>query len=261
MKIPLSAFCWVCFNQTDISPETYQRMKAEDVFVEMNDEGVYPFTCSNGHETFTLVQQEKFEILFDLGAMAILDGYAREAVSSLAASLENFYSFYIRVISSKFFLKSRDVEQTLSLVKLSERKLGAFYLAYLMNSKEKPPVLSGRVGDFTDPVQFRNKVIHEGYIATTADVVLYGNILLRYIFDLLIELNVKDEAFLDNALQKHHIAQRAKLPNQVPLSVASIPSIIGLRSTKDPSFGTASFQEALESIANNSFYKLYYQRR
>ena len=40
----------------------------------------------------------KFELLFDLGALAILDGYYREAVSSFAACVERFYEFYFRIV-------------------------------------------------------------------------------------------------------------------------------------------------------------------
>ena len=44
--------------------------------------------CSRSHETTAILQEQKFEILFDIGAHAILDGYYREAVSSFTSSLE-----------------------------------------------------------------------------------------------------------------------------------------------------------------------------
>jgi hypothetical protein len=256
MKIPLSATCWVCFQETDQSADAYKRIKAEDIFVEMTDEGIYQFTCYKGHDSFTVIQQEKFELLFDLGAMALLDGYSREAVSSLTAALENFCSFYIRVITSKFDVNAKELANTWCLVSpQSERQLGAFYFLYLINNKKAPPTIPNSA------IKFRNDVIHKGYIATTNEVIKYGQILLEYIFNIMKEFRSENERLLNMAIIHQQISQRAKLPNQVPFAISSIPSIINLRSIKDKSFGNISFQEALDSIANNSFYKHYYKRQ
>ncbi len=65
-------------------------------YVELRDDGRYEFTCENGHTTVTVLQEQKFEVLFDLGAHAILDGYYREAVASFTSSLERFYEFFIK---------------------------------------------------------------------------------------------------------------------------------------------------------------------
>ena len=39
----------------------------------------------------------KFELLFELGINALIDGYPREAVSSFASALERFYEFFCQV--------------------------------------------------------------------------------------------------------------------------------------------------------------------
>lgn len=54
--------------------------------------------CSHGHKTTTIVQNPKYEILFDIGANAIVDGYYREAVSSFTSSLERFYEYSIKIL-------------------------------------------------------------------------------------------------------------------------------------------------------------------
>ena len=64
--------------------------------VEICDDGKYEVTCTRGHKETVILQQQKFEILFEIGAHAIIDGYYREAVSSFAASLERFYEFSIK---------------------------------------------------------------------------------------------------------------------------------------------------------------------
>jgi hypothetical protein len=64
--------------------------------VPIADEVTYEVECSRGHRSFILLQQQRFEVLLQIGAYAIVDGCAREAVSSFTASLERFYEFFIR---------------------------------------------------------------------------------------------------------------------------------------------------------------------
>jgi hypothetical protein len=87
----LAITCMSCF-QADGKPSD------EAVSVEMRDDGLYSVTCRRGHTTVTAIQEQKFEILFDIGAMALLDGYPREAVSSIASALERFYEYCIQVL-------------------------------------------------------------------------------------------------------------------------------------------------------------------
>lgn len=99
--------------------------------VEFRDDGRYELTCASGHRVTTVLQQQKFEVLFDIGAHAILDGYYREAVSSFAASIERFYEFAVRVIlasssgSDELF---KDAWKPVSIQ--SERQLGGFVLLW-----------------------------------------------------------------------------------------------------------------------------------
>ena len=89
MKLPVT--CSQCM-QDDISSSNIIGT------VEFRDNGRYEITCPKGHTSITLLQQQKFELLFDIGAYAIVDGYYREAVSSFTSSLERFYEFFIKVL-------------------------------------------------------------------------------------------------------------------------------------------------------------------
>lgn len=71
------------------------------VTVEFRDDGRYETTCRNGHKSVVLLQEQKFELLFEIGAYAIQDGYYREAVSSFTSSLERFTNFLLE----PFYLK------------------------------------------------------------------------------------------------------------------------------------------------------------
>lgn len=86
--------CMACFQELDHPTNEF-------VSLEFRDDGRYELCCSRGHNSVTVLQQQKFEILFDIGANAILDGYYREAVSSFTSSLERFYEFCIKVLCRK----------------------------------------------------------------------------------------------------------------------------------------------------------------
>lgn len=106
--------------------------------VELNDTGLYTFTCNFGHETTTVIQQQKFEVLFDLGALALIDGYPREAITSIASSLERFYEFYINVICLKHKINIDNFKSSWNHVSSqSERQFGAYIFLYLIENKNK----------------------------------------------------------------------------------------------------------------------------
>jgi hypothetical protein len=57
--------------------------------------------CKQGHITVVTLPIPAFELLFDLGCSALLDGYSREAVTSFAVSLERFEEFTCRLLLAR----------------------------------------------------------------------------------------------------------------------------------------------------------------
>ena len=128
---------------------------------EFRDDSRYEHTCSKGHKTTTVLQQQRFEILFEIGAHAILDGYYRESVSSFTSSLERFYEFAIRVFLDNPSCPDTLVQDCWKLVsRQSERQLGAFIVLWAAAFRTTPDLLSNK------DVEFRNEVIHKGTIPT-----------------------------------------------------------------------------------------------
>ena len=258
MKIGISSFCWACFKETNQTKEDYERLKKElnaeiDLDVELNDDNLYEFVCPNGHKSLTQLQEQKFEILFDLASMALLDGYTREAVSGYATSLERFIEYYILVVSLKHSVSVDDFIKTWKLIsKQSERQLGAFFILQLL---EKKPIKWDE-----KKVTFRNKVIHQGYIPKSAEALEYGQYVLSFIFAALKELQENCSEFLQKALLIHLTRNGDKVPDGVSLANASMPTIISLRSIKSPDFGSITLKEALSSVSKNSFYKHFYRK-
>jgi hypothetical protein len=69
------------------------------IAAELRDDALYDLTCSVGHRNVRAITNEKYEILFDMAAMAYLDGYGRESVATFAAALERFYEWGIRLLT------------------------------------------------------------------------------------------------------------------------------------------------------------------
>lgn len=141
MKIGISSFCWECFSQTDQSKEAYDKLKNElnadlDFEVELNNDNIHEFVCPKGHRTFTQLQEQKFQILFDIASMVLNDGYTKEAVSSYSSSLERFLEYYILVISLRNSVSLDDFTRTWKQMgNQSERQLGAYFILRLQESK------------------------------------------------------------------------------------------------------------------------------
>jgi hypothetical protein len=148
------------------------------VDVEITDDGVYHLSCANGHDSIVFLQQQQFEVLFEMGIMALLDGYNREAVTSFAASLERFHEFCIRMILAQNTIDLNKVNETWkSVSQQSERQLGAFYFLYLSQFKTVPPVIENK------RVKFRNDVIHKGHFPKHKEVMDYGKYLYNYFIE------------------------------------------------------------------------------
>lgn len=162
--------------------------------VEFTDSSIHDVTCEHCQTRYCVfVRKQKFEMLFDLGTRALLDGYAREAVASFSASLERFFEFYVRAYaleraserSGEFGSALTTLEVTWRhVVSQSERQIGMFALAYLLREGREPEFLAGKAMG-TD---FRNKVIHRGYLPTRAEVEDYAARIFALIDRLLTEL-------------------------------------------------------------------------
>lgn len=155
--------------------------------LEFSDSRIHEGQCQHCKTHYCIfIRKHKFELLFDLGTRALLDGYAREAVSSFAAAQERCFELYIRAV----FLESAS-KQALTLEEAmkildktwkhasvqSERQLGMFLMAYLQREGREPEFLTTQqLG-----TAFRNKVIHSGYLPSHEEVTEYAEIIFKNI--------------------------------------------------------------------------------
>lgn len=196
------------------------------IYLQINDENVYEFICTKGHKNALIHQEEKFELLFESAINAIIDGYLREAVSSIASSLERLYEFSIIVMLLKNKIQYDTIKNSWkNLNKQTERQLGAFIISYLFEFKDSPKLPSNK------QVEFRNNVIHKGYFPTYDEVINYGQETLDIMFDILANIKSTCTEGIDILTRTRMIemAKKAREITDLPPITITTPTIINLR--------------------------------
>lgn len=217
--------CMECFKQDGSPPDLA-------IPVELRGDGLYTVTCPKGHLSVTSIQEQKFEVLFDLAAMALVDGYPREAISSTAAALERFLEYCVRVISWKHGVNTDAFDECWKLVsRQSERQLGAFLFLYLLEYEKpvSPWVYDERPesGSATETwARFRNKVVHEGYIPSREEAVAYCGLVYRWIYQIIADLKTSCDKSMKRETFEH--LRRIGDLTDIARSTMTIPTLISL---------------------------------
>jgi polyhydroxyalkanoate synthesis regulator phasin len=238
MRLPI-----VCFACQLDGKEMTQEIKQPVKVMEVRDDGLYVTVCPSGHNVVIILQQLKFEVLFEIGAYAIADGYYREAVSSFTSSLERFYEFVIRAL-----LHARgvpDAEVSLAwqnIAKQSERQLGAFIALYVTEFLVPPKSLNNR------QVTFRNDVIHRGIIPTREQAIRYGQEILDLIRPAMREVQRKHPDTVRKVISDYisHAQRSHGDPNQ-RISTMHVSTIISLAAA-DPTYDERSLEDAVSTL-------------
>lgn len=212
--------------------------RAASVMVPFQESPLYEFTCSRGHQNRYLIENRKYDLLFQAAVKALLDGYYREAITTFAVALERFYEYAIRVLLSPNMpsIGKLNFDSTWkSISKQSERQLGAYYMLFLQEFRECPILfdkpffdecgieLKFRTGD---PINLRNKVVHDGYIPTREQAIAFGegvNYYIRTLISVFHQAEKYDLFKLDEELVK---ATASDLGVQEPVSITIISTFL-----------------------------------
>ncbi|MGF1621530.1 MAG: hypothetical protein ACFCUR_13065 [Rhodomicrobiaceae bacterium] len=171
----------------------------------------------------TVVQQLKFELLFEYACSAIVDGYYREAVSSYTASMERFYEFYFQIVALRKNVSIADFGKVWKLLsRQSERQLGAYVAAYMLAEKQAPDLLPNSM------VEFRNGVIHKGIIPTKDKAVEFGQSVLDTLLPSLNRIKTNYPREVSEIVHHHLVTAREQHSDTTLASFMSYPSVIGL---------------------------------
>jgi hypothetical protein len=228
-----AAFCGICLNAGgDPKPQV----------AELRDDLLFNLECEKGHKSVVMLNHQKFEILFDLGLMSLLDGYSREAVSSFAASVERLYEFCIRVILDHVGVPRDEVKTTWKLVSnQSERQIGAFYFLYLGMFKRVPPSMHPK------RIEFRNNVIHKGYIPSRVEAEEYAGEVYKHILEVLTSIRGGVPGVMHSFIGAELKATYDAIPSGIAKTTLGVPTGINV-TLPDEAFGKRTFAEVLEQF-------------
>ncbi|MDU9393398.1 hypothetical protein [Pseudomonas sp. zfem002] len=170
--------------------------------VHVQEHNLYRAVCPEGHQLVAILDNLPFELLFESGLEALVDGYLRESVSSFAAALERLYEFSIRVqlTAEKVEVDQLDLMWK-SVAAQSERQLGMYIGLRTLKDGKQPALLS------PSQSKFRNSVIHKGYFPDSKEAFDFGEVVFRLMLDEVLRL---DESFKDAvSIQKHAYREKA----------------------------------------------------
>ena len=209
---------------------------------ELNDSNVYEVRCPKGHQAYVVLQQQKFELLLDIGACALLDGYHREAVSSFSSSLERFREFFIRASFLQNGNTFDDIEAMWKqLAKQSERQLGAYTAIYMRECGEVPPSLSSK------NVELRNDVVHRGGIPDRSEAVAYGEAVRGVVRPALAVAKAKFSNGVQQLTSQHVIAANLSLGLDAKVATSCMSTILSLTNC-EISWSERGLEEALTGL-------------
>lgn len=144
--------------------------------MHVQDHSLYRATCPEGHKLVAVLDHQPFELLFESGLEALVDGYFRESISSFAAALERLYEFSIRVQLISDNVAIDELETMWKLVGTqSERQLGMYVGLRTSKEGKPPPMLSPHL------IKFRNSVIHKGYFPDGNEAFKFGDAVFKLI--------------------------------------------------------------------------------
>lgn len=210
----------------------------------LEDAGFVRLKCNKGHETTVMWDQRKHETLLRSACEALLDGYEREAVSSFAAALERAFEFFIRVTWTHLKVTADVVEKSWKLMaKQSERQFGAFVSQHALIAST-PPAIDQKM------VEFRNKVIHQGYIPGGGETLAFGEYVFNVHRDMLHLLKSK----CADALDLEHSRESAEIAKAAPSGIPVIKFkafLVNVRSGTNEATEITQFSEFLKGIREN----------
>lgn len=238
--------CMQCFQEQGHPSD-------ELMSVELRDDGLFNVICQNGHATVTAIQEQKYELLFELAVMALLDGYPREAATGMAASLERFYEFSIKTLCTKRGINDSALIATWKLVaNQSERQFGAFIFTYMLEAGIPPPTIDDKKPTHIADQdwksrpwkEFRNSVVHKGYIPSTPEAMAYGELVFNHIKELTIWLSENCAEALNRVAISHVAVAHNEAAGRL-ISTMSIPTL--LNRTRQ-GFPARTFIQAVEEL-------------
>lgn len=209
----------------------------EPIIADYYEESLAFIECFRGHKSAILLQSQKFEILLESAANALIEGYTLEAASSLSSAYERFFEFAINVFCKKNSVSKEALEETYKQVsKQSERQIGAFLFLHLL-------VFGSHYTLNKKIPELRNRVIHQGYIPTPEEVIKLGELIYQEILSITKLINSSLASEKQQVTMDTLQARNEKIPAETPRATTTGTMFFSLAMTEQKE----NFQEALAS--------------
>ncbi len=235
-------FCMEC--QKELGHPSF-----EPILADYYDGATAHLECSRGHKSTVLLQSQKFEILLESAANALLEGFTMEAASSLSAAYERFIEFSINVFCKKNLTSKQALEETFRLIsKQSERQLGGFLFLHLITFG-RSYVLNKKI------TELRNKVIHQGYIPSPKEVTVFGTLIYQEIYSIsqLLKSNMPNE--IQQVIMDDLQSKNAKVPLEAHRSTCTGATFFSLsmaEQKKDFNEALAAYKEYKNMVSDST---------
>lgn len=198
-------------------------------WIDFTDDGVYKHKYKNDNIIYKICNNEKFEILFEKGIKRLQEGDYHLAIIYFSTALERFYEFAIKVMLYESEIDEDEFTETFKGMNgFSEREIGAFYILYLKEFLQACPKVT------RSNIEFRNKVVHKGYVPTYNEVLKYGEYVLSYLRNIKRKLEFKySKELIYKVISKRVFDLKNKISKEEKIEIKSIdtfsiPTIIGL---------------------------------
>jgi hypothetical protein len=200
------------------------------------------FTCPEGHVSNYFLTQFPHEYLFESGLLALVDGYSREAVASIAASLERYYEFWLEVVSARHGVTALGFKTAWkSIAKQSERQLGGFVAAHLLHYQRPADLLEKQW------VEFRNRVIHKGEMTSGVQATAYADAVATYIVRLNRDLTRSCADTIDQVIASHALENAKAMPGGTGGGSFGMFTCLGRLADVEPPVSVAAHLDDLRS--------------
>ncbi|SMQ22196.1 hypothetical protein SAMN04488483_0149 [Pseudomonas helmanticensis] len=194
-------------------------------------------TCEFGHEMAIVLKAQKFELLLESGANALIANFTLEASASFSASLERFFEFCIRVMLNHLRVSDELFDSMFSeMSRQSERQTGAFLALYAL-------VFGVSYKPNRKLTEFRNSVIHKGTIPDVEKAHSFCESVYKEIFCISELLREFCSNAVDEVLNNDFECRVNKVPAGVRVHSAQTNSIFSISFDKNKT----TFAESLEN--------------
>lgn len=188
--------------------ESNGKRHSASYLIPRND-GCYFVKCEAGHEQTFVLQDEKFQVLFEMGVDSFINELYRETVFNIASALERFHEFCTKVFLTKDNVSEQQQTDTWRLVaSQSERQYGAFCYTYLLTFYEVPPKVANK------NIEFRNDVIHKGLIPEKSQVIDYSQEMLEYMNKILTLMQTRCADAVNSVMMNRVFAAQKELSSR-----------------------------------------------